>query len=140
MESVSVKLRMQLKDFIASLAETTKTEKSVEQRMKEVKSLKLNLTELEQKQQDRAALPFDASRIRWEDRESEKGRFQMSEDSSNPEHRALLKFLGSAGGCIDSRDSGGRLWFYWTYRNGSTIGRKLRLGRTEAKEERWKLL
>jgi hypothetical protein len=74
-----------------------------------------------------AKLPFDVSRIRWQDRENEKGKFQLSEDYSNPEHRGLLKFLvGHTGGCVNSRDSGGRLWFYWIYKNGSTIGRKLR--------------
>jgi hypothetical protein len=67
-------------------------------------------------------LPFDVSRIAWQNRENEKGKFQMSEDYSNPEHRALLKFLiEHAGGRIVSDG-----WFLWVYQDGRTIGRKLR--------------
>jgi hypothetical protein len=69
-----------------------------------------------------AKLPFDASKIKWQDRENQKGRFQVSEDYSNMEHKDLLKFLNEhAGGCMTSEG-----WFYWLYRNGSTIGRKLK--------------
>jgi hypothetical protein len=66
-------------------------------------------------------LPFDASKIPWIDRENEKGKFQVSEDYGNPDHKALLKFLNEAGGCVASEG-----WFYWIFRNGSTVGRKLR--------------
>jgi hypothetical protein len=67
-------------------------------------------------------LPFDVSKIKWQDRENEKGKFQVSEDFNSVDHRALLKFLNEhAGGCINSEG-----WFYWIYRNGSTIGRKKR--------------
>jgi hypothetical protein len=67
-------------------------------------------------------LPFDASKIAWQDRENEKGKFQVSEDYDNPEHKALLKFLNEhAGGCVNSEG-----YFYWVYKNGSTVGRKLR--------------
>jgi hypothetical protein len=68
-----------------------------------------------------AKLPFDASKIHWQDRENEKGKFQMSEDYNNPEHKALLEFLTEhANGCISSEG-----WFYWVYMNGSAIGRKM---------------
>jgi len=67
-------------------------------------------------------LPFDASKIAWQDREGQKGKYQISEDFSNPEHKALLKFLSEhAGGCVNSEG-----YFFWVYKNGSTIGRKLR--------------
>ena len=67
-------------------------------------------------------LPFDASKIQWQDRENEKEKFQVSEDYDNPEHKALLKFLNEhAGGCVNSEG-----YFYWVYKNGSTVGRKLR--------------
>jgi hypothetical protein len=68
-------------------------------------------------------LPFDVSKIRWEDRENEKGKFQMSEDYGNPEHKALLKFLDEhvPSKCVTSEG-----WFYWVYREGSKIGRKLK--------------
>jgi hypothetical protein len=67
-------------------------------------------------------LPFDALKIQWQDRENEKGKFQVSEDYNNPEHKALLKFLNEhAGGCVNSEG-----WFYWVYKAGDKIGRKLR--------------
>lgn len=68
-------------------------------------------------------LPFDAEKIQWKDKENQKGKFQMSEDTNNPEHKALLAFLNEhiPAKCINS---GG--FFYWTYGNGTTIGRKPR--------------
>jgi hypothetical protein len=77
---------------------------------------------LEPKVKGSTKLPFDASKIPWIDRENEKGKFQVSEDYDNPEHKALLKFLNEhAGGCVNSEG-----FFYWVYKNGSTIGRKLK--------------
>jgi hypothetical protein len=76
---------------------------------------------LEPKVKGSTKLPFAASKIPWIDRENEKGKFQVSEDYSNPEHKALLKFLNEAGGCVASEG-----WFYWIYRDGATVGRKLR--------------
>jgi hypothetical protein len=68
-------------------------------------------------------LPFDASKIKWQDRENAKGKFQFSEDFDSVDHKALLKFLNehTPGKCVTSED-----WFYWVYREGSKIGRKLR--------------
>jgi len=68
-------------------------------------------------------LPFDVSKIKWQDRENEKGKFQFSEDFDSVDHKALLKFLNehTPGKCVTSED-----WFYWVYREGSKIGRKLR--------------
>jgi hypothetical protein len=47
----------------------------------------------------------------------------MSEDTTNPEHKALLAFLNEhvPAKCVNS---GG--FFYWVYGNGTTIGRKPR--------------
>lgn len=66
-----------------------------------------------------AKLPFDVSKIRWQQRQGEKGPFELSEDFNSPDHKALLKFLDEAGGCVNSEG-----FFYWVFRNGSTIGRK----------------
>ena len=73
-------------------------------------------------------LPFDVSKIVWQNKENEKGKFQISEDYDSLDHKALLKFLEehTPSKCVTSKDSQGLLWFIWTYRNGSTIGRKLR--------------
>jgi len=77
--------------------------------------------------QDRTKLPFDVSKITWQDRENEKGKFQVSEDYDSIDHRALLKFLTEhAGGCINSKDAEGNTYFYWVYTSGSKIGRKLK--------------
>lgn len=91
--------------------------------------MKMQISKLlgEKSGKDLAKLPFDVEKIKWQDRENEKGKFQVSEDYNSLDHKELLKFLSAhAGGCITSKDSEGRNWFYWTYTNGSTIGRKLR--------------
>jgi len=65
-------------------------------------------------------LPFDASKIHWQDRENAKGPFQVSNDFDSLDHKALLKFLNElAGGCVSSEG-----WFYWVYQAGDRIGRK----------------
>ena len=82
----------------------------------------------ETKPQASADLPFDVSKIKWQDRENERGKFQISEDLNSLDHKNLLKFLAehTSGKCVNSKDSEGRTWFIWTFPNGSTIGRKLR--------------
>ena len=67
-------------------------------------------------------LPFDASRIKWQDRQNEKGKFQFSEDFDSPDYRALLKFLNEY--TFGSMSSEG--WFYWVYPRGDRIGRKVK--------------
>jgi len=67
-------------------------------------------------------LPFDVSKIQWQDRQGQKGKFQLSEDYDSLDHKALLKYLNERGGCCQTSEG----WFYWVYPNGSTIARKLR--------------
>jgi hypothetical protein len=62
---------------------------------------------------------WDPAKIRWEKAEGKKGEYERSEDINNPEFKALLKDLASHGGKL-TRDG----IFYWTFRNGSTVGRK----------------
>jgi hypothetical protein len=68
-------------------------------------------------------LPFDPAKIQWQDKENQNGKFQMSEDINNPEHKALLAFLNEhvPSKCVQSEGQ-----FYWVYPNGTTIGRKVR--------------
>ena len=68
-------------------------------------------------------IPFDAEKIQWKDKENENGKFQMTEDYSNPDYKALLAFLNEhiPAKCINSEG-----FFYWVYGNGTTIGRKPR--------------
>jgi hypothetical protein len=78
-----------------------------------------------------AQLPFDVSKIEWKDRNGEKGPFQLSEDYMNEDHKALVKFLAEqAGGCVDSKDSQGRTWFYWLFPKRNTVGRRPRNKKT----------
>lgn len=57
--------------------------------------------------------------IRWEKTQGAKGEFERSEDINNREFKALLKDLAEHQGKL-TRDG----WFYWTFRNGSTVERK----------------
>jgi len=68
-------------------------------------------------------LPFDVSKIKWQERENEKGKFQCSEDYDSLDHKALLRFLNEhvPSKCVQSEG-----WFYWVYPSGSKIGRKLK--------------
>jgi hypothetical protein len=65
-------------------------------------------------------LPFNVSRIRWRRAEGLKGPFELSDDTGNPDHKALLKFLVElAGGAVNSEG-----FFYWVFPDGRVIGRK----------------
>jgi len=65
-------------------------------------------------------LPFNVSRIRWLQRHGEKGSFELSDDTGNPDHKKLLSFLVDyAGGCVNSEG-----FFYWVFPDGKIIGRK----------------
>jgi hypothetical protein len=57
--------------------------------------------------------------IRWEKAQGAKGEFEHSEDVNNPAFKALLKDLAEHNGKL-TREG----WFYWTFKNGSTVGRK----------------
>ena len=65
-------------------------------------------------------LPFNAEKIKWQQRQNQKGPFEISEDYDNADHGALLKFLREhANGCLTSEG-----WFYWIFPDLKTLGRK----------------
>ncbi len=64
---------------------------------------------------------WDPDRIMWEQAEGQSGPYERSEDVNNPEFKALLKDLSAHGGRLTRNG-----YFYWTFRNGSTVGRKKR--------------
>jgi len=64
---------------------------------------------------------WDPSKIKWTKMRNPRGEFEKSEDYSNPEFKAMLKWLNEHGG---KAERGG--YFYWVYRNGATVGRKKR--------------
>jgi len=59
--------------------------------------------------------------IKWDQAEGTKGPYERSEDVNNPEFKAMLKDLASHGDRL-SRDG----YFYWVFKNGTTVGRKKR--------------
>lgn len=71
--------------------------------------------------EDKRKWSWNPDKIKWEKAEGFKGEFERSEDVNNPEFKAMLKDLAQHGGKL-TRDG----LFYWTYKNGSTVGRKKR--------------
>ena len=59
--------------------------------------------------------------IKWQACEGSKGPYERSEDVNNPEFKAMLRDLADHQGCLN-KDR----WFYWTFDNGTTVGRKRR--------------
>jgi len=66
-------------------------------------------------------LGWNPDNIKWEKAEGAKGTFEKSEDINNPEFKAMLKDLASHNGRLTRNG-----FFYWVYKNGSTVGRKKR--------------
>ena len=62
---------------------------------------------------------WNPDNIQWEKASGASGEYERSEDVNNLEFKALLKDLAAHNGKL-SRDG----WFYWTFKNGSTVGRK----------------
>lgn len=59
--------------------------------------------------------------IKWVKAEGFKGDYERSEDVNNLEFKKMLKDLGEHKGKL-MREG----YFYWTFKNGSTVGRKKR--------------
>jgi len=68
-----------------------------------------------------AKIGWDQDKIKWEDAEGSSGKYQRSEDFNNPEFKAMLKDLQAHGGKLTRNG-----YFYWVFKNGSTVGRKKR--------------
>ena len=73
---------------------------------------------------------WNPDKIKWEKAQGVKGEFEKSEDVNNPEFKAMLKDLAQHGGRL-TRDG----VFYWVFKNGSTVGRKLRKAKNEAERQ-----
>ncbi len=68
-----------------------------------------------------AKIGWDPNQIKWEDAEGSSGQYQRSEDFNNPEFKAMLKDLQAHKGKLTRNG-----YFYWIFKNGSTVGRKKR--------------
>jgi len=64
---------------------------------------------------------WDPAKIQWTLTEGSKGPYERSEDTNSPHFRLLMKELAQHE-CKLSDDG----YFYWLFRNGSTVGRKKR--------------
>lgn len=62
---------------------------------------------------------WNPERIIWELSEGWKGTYQKTEELTNPEFQAMLTDLAAHQNKL-SRDG----YFYWTFQNGTTVGRK----------------
>jgi len=71
--------------------------------------------------EEKAKFSWNPDAIKWEKAQGSKGEFEKSEDVNNPEFKAMLKDLAEHNGKL-TRDS----YFYWVFKNGSTVGRKKR--------------
>lgn len=71
---------------------------------------------------------WNPNAIKWEKAEGSKGEYERSEDVNSLDFKELLKDLAEHKGRL-TRDG----FFYWTFKNGSTVGRKLRKAKSEAK-------
>jgi len=63
--------------------------------------------------------PWNPEKIAWTDKTGDKGPYQISEDVNNPDFKSMLQDLGGHGGKLNREGM-----FYWTFQNGTTVGRK----------------
>ncbi|MBS7636585.1 hypothetical protein KEJ37_04535 [Candidatus Bathyarchaeota archaeon] len=63
---------------------------------------------------------MESKQNKLEKAEGQSGTYERSEDVNNPDFKAMLKDLASYGGKPTKNG-----WFYWRFKNGSTVGRKL---------------
>jgi hypothetical protein len=64
---------------------------------------------------------WDPSKIRWQQTQGSSGPYEKSEDVNSLNFKTMLKDLATHEGRL-SRDG----YFYWLFKNGSTVGRKKR--------------
>ena len=74
-----------------------------------------------QKLEQPSSSKWDPGKIQWVKSEGFRGPFEKSEDFNNLEFKRMLKDLVEHNGKLSKNG-----FFYWVYRNGSTVGRKKR--------------
>jgi hypothetical protein len=72
-------------------------------------------------EKDITSLSWNPEKIKWDQADGKNGPYERSEDVNNPEFKTMLKDLTRHGGKLTRNG-----WFYWTFKNGSTVGRKKR--------------
>jgi hypothetical protein len=71
--------------------------------------------------EEKPKFQWNPEKIKWEKAQGPSGEFEKSEDFNNPEFKAMLKDLQTHNGKLTRNGM-----FYWTFKNGSTVGRKKR--------------
>ena len=107
-----------LEDFTAYVDDP---EEAFTKALEAVRKLKGQIAKLVGVAEDKPKFSWNPDKIKWEKAQGFKGEFERSEDVNNPEFKAMLKDLAQHKGKL-TRDG----WFYWTFKNGSTVGRKKR--------------
>lgn len=64
---------------------------------------------------------WNQNKIKWQQAEGSSGPYERSEDVDNQEFKAMLMDLAKHKGKLMPNG-----WFYWMFKNGSTVGRKKR--------------
>ena len=64
---------------------------------------------------------WDTNKIEWREAEGSKGPYERSQHLNNAEFKKMLKDVQAHGGTLTRNG-----YFYWAFRNGSTVGRKKR--------------
>lgn len=72
-----------------------------------------------QRQEEKRVWNWNPQQITWAKAEGFKGQYERSEDLNSLDFKAMLKDLAEHKGSL-TRDG----IFYWTFQNGSTVGRK----------------
>ena len=86
-----------------------------------IANMKQQIAKLVGVAEEKPKFSWDPDRIKWEKAEGCKGDYERSEDVNSLDFKELLKDLAQHKGKL-TRDG----WFYWTFKNGSTVGRKLK--------------
>ncbi len=86
-----------------------------------VAKMKMQIAKLVGIAEEKPIFSWNPDKIKWQKTQGVKGEFEKSEDFNNPEFKALLKDLAQHNGKLTRNG-----WFYWTFKNGSTVGRKKR--------------
>jgi hypothetical protein len=74
---------------------------------------------------------WDPTRIKWEQAQGASGPYERSEDMNNSDFKLLLKDLAEHNGKLSAG-----CYFYWVFKNGSTIGRKHKRGTVTFESQR----
>lgn len=64
---------------------------------------------------------WNPEKIKWEQAQGSSGPYERSEDLNSTDFKAMLRDLAAHQGRL-TRDG----FFYWTFKNGATVGRKKR--------------